>query len=107
MWGTLPMMLVFALTYKTMPVFSLVMFTLIGFTTMLAQPVVLVWSQKTLPQYKSIVAGFVNGFCWGIVALCMSFLGALAQNYGIMNTLLVLAAIPAVSSYFVRYLRDY
>ena len=73
---------------------------------MLAQPVVLVWAQKILPEYKSIVAGFMNGFCWGLVALCMSFLGAIAQKYGIMNVLLVLATAPAISSYFVKYLRE-
>ena len=107
MWATFPLMLVFALTYKTMPVFSMVVFALVGLTTMLAQPVVLVWAQKTLPEYKSIVAGFINGFCWGIVALALSVLGAAAQKYGIMNSLLVLTLIPAISSYFVRYLKAY
>lgn len=107
MWATFPLMLVFALTYKTMPVFSMVVFALVGLTTMLAQPVVLVWAQKTLPEYKSIVAGFINGFCWGIVALALSVLGAVAQKYGIMNSLLVLTLIPAISSYFVRYLKAY
>ena len=106
MWGTLPMMFAFAFTYKTQPIVSLIIFTAIGFITMLAQPVVLVWAQRILPKYKSIVAGFVNGFCWGIVALCMSFLGALAQRYGIMNTLLVLAVIPAISSYYVKFLNN-
>ena len=106
MWATFPMMLAFAMIYKTQPIVSLILFALIGFTTMLAQPVVLVWAQKMLPKYKSIVAGFVNGFCWGIVALCLSFLGAIAQKFGIMNSLLALALIPAMSSYFVKYLKE-
>ncbi len=45
-----------------MPIFSMFVFGIIGFTTMLAQPVVLVWAQRTVPEYKSIAAGFVNGF---------------------------------------------
>lgn len=106
MWATLPMMVLFALTYKTYSVFSLVVFFIIGFTTMLAQPVTMVWAQKTLPEYKSIVAGFINGFCWGIIALCMSILGAVAQKCGIMNVLVVLSIIPACSSYFVKYLKE-
>lgn len=106
MWSTLPLMAVFALVYKTTPVLSMIIFAVIGFTTMLAQPVTLVWAQKTLPQYKSIVAGFVNGFCWGTIALCMSVLGAFAQKFGIINVLLVLTVIPAISSYFVRYLKE-
>ncbi len=107
MWATFPLMLVFALTYKTMPIFSMIIFALMGFTTMLAQPVVLVWAQRTLPQYKSVVAGFVNGFCWGVVALALSVLGAIAQKYGIMISLLILTLIPAGASYFVKFLHSY
>lgn len=106
MWATFPMMLGFAFTYKTIPIFSLILFGLIGFTTMLAQPVTLVWAQRTLPQFKSIVAGFINGFCWGTIALCMSILGAVAQKFGIMNVLIVLTLFPVISSYFVKNLKE-
>ena len=106
MWATFPMMLIFWFSYKTMPVLSLVVFFIIGFTTMLAQPIVVVWAQRTLPEYKSIVAGFINGFCWGIVALCMSVLGAVAQKFGIMNVLVLLSLVPAFCSYFVKYLKE-
>lgn len=107
MLATFPMMIGFSLIYKTMPVASLILFAFIGFTTMLAQPVTLVLAQKTLPQYKSIVAGFVNGFCWGTIALCMSVLGAIAQKFGIMNVLIVLTIFPVISSYFVKKLKEY
>ncbi len=106
MWATFPMMILFALTYKSQPILSIVIFFIIGFTTMLAQPVTMVWAQRTLPEYKSIVAGFINGFCWGIVALCMSVLGAVAQKFGIMNVLVVLSCVPAIASYFVKYLHE-
>ena len=106
MWATLPMMVLFAITYQSKPVLSMIIFALIGFTTMLAQPVTLVLAQKTLPQYKSIVAGFVNGFCWGLVALCLSVLGLIAQKFGIINVLVLLTIIPALASYFVRYLKE-
>lgn len=106
MWATFPLMLLFAFIYKTMPVASMITFAVIGFTTMLAQPVVLVWAQRTLPEYKSIAAGFVNGFCWGTVALCLSGLGFVAQKFGIINTIIVLTIIPAFASYFVRFLKE-
>ncbi len=107
MWATLPMMLLFALIYKSMPVISMILFSLIGFTTMLAQPVILVLAQKTLPDYKSIVAGFVNGFCWGVVAVVLSFIGIFAQKFGIMNVLLILAIFPVLASYYVKFLKEY
>ena len=106
MWATFPMILLFAFTYKAHPVFSMLVFAIIGFTTMLAQPVTMVWAQRILPKYKSIVAGFINGFCWGTVALCMSFLGVVAQKFGIITVLVFLSVIPAFCSYSVRYLQE-
>ena len=106
MWATFPMMIAFALTYKSYPLLSMIIFGIIGFTTMLAQPVVMVWAQRTLPHYKSIVAGFINGFCWGIVALCMSVLGAMAQKFGIMTVLVVVSLVPAAASISVKYLKE-
>lgn len=106
MWATFPMMILFGFIYKTCPILSLIVFFIIGFTTMLAQPVTMVWAQRTLPQYKSIVAGFINGFCWGIVALCMSVLGAVAEKFGIMHVLIILSMLPMFASYFVKFLKE-
>lgn len=106
MWATFPMLVGFALTYKTHPLLSMFIFATVGFTTMLAQPVIMVWAQRTLPHYKSIVAGFINGFCWGTVALCMSVLGAVAQKFGIITVLVTLSVIPALCSYYVRNLKE-
>ena len=100
------MMILFGLTYKTYPVLSLIIFAVIGFTTMLAQPVTLVWAQRTLPEYKSTASGFINGFCWGIVALIISVLGAISENFGIMNVLIILSILPVLSCYFVKYLNE-
>ena len=105
MCATFPMIVALALTYKLHPVLSMIIFCFTGFTTMLAQPVVIVWAQKILPQYKSITAGFINGFCWGAVALCMSVLGITAQKFGIMTVLVFVSFIPVISSLFVKYLK--
>ncbi|MBE7709368.1 MAG: MFS transporter [Cyanobacteria bacterium SIG32] len=105
MISTLPLMLIFVLTYKTFPIFSFFVYFVMGFVTMLAVPVTMNIAQSVLPQYKSIIGGFINGFSWGIVALIMSMNGFLAQNFGITKVLLVVSFIPAIFSIiFVRYL---
>ena len=106
MCATFPMMIIFSLIYANHSILSLAVFFIIGFTTMLAQPVTMVWAQNTLPKYKSIVAGFINGFCWGIVALFMAILGSVAENFGIMNVLIALSILPVLCSYFVKYLKE-
>lgn len=101
-----PLTVGFALTYKTLPIISLIFFFIMGLTTMLAQPVIMVWAQKTLPKYKSIVSGFINGFCWGIIALSMSILGTVAEKFGIINVLVILSIVPAIFSCFVKNLKE-
>lgn len=104
--GTLPIIYIFSLTYQTHPKISLLVFILMGFITMLAMPVNMVMAQRIMPEFKSIIAGFINGFSWGVVAIILTLVGFLAQNFGITKILLLVSFIPAIFSYFVKYLPD-
>ena len=75
-----------------------------GFVTMFATPITMSMAQKVLPQYKSIIGGFINGFSWGIVAIAMTIIGFVAQSTSIMSVLVIISIIPAVFSVFVKYL---
>jgi hypothetical protein len=61
-------------------------------------------AQKVLPEYKSIIGGFINGFSWGVVALLMTVIGYVAQATSIVPVLVVISFIPAISSRIVKYL---
>ena len=87
-----------------MPVLSFVIFALMGFVTMFANPITMSMAQRVLPQYKSIIGGFINGFSWGIVAIAMSMIGFIAQATSIVPVLVILSAIPAICSFIVKYL---
>lgn len=104
MIGTLPIMALFIATYKTHPIISILIFLLMGFISMLAQPVILVMAQRLLPDYRSVVSGFINGFAWGIVAVFLTIVGFLAQKFGIAKVLLYVAFVPAIFSFLVRLL---
>ena len=99
---TFPMMILFMLTYKTLPELSFVIFALMGFITMFATPITMSMAQQVLPQYKSIIGGFINGFSWGIVAIAMSIIGYIAQATSIVPVLTIFAAIPALCSVLVK-----
>jgi len=96
---TFPMMIIFMLSYKSHPTFALVTFILMGLIQWMAVPVTMVMAQSVLPEYKSIIGGFINGFSWGVVAILMTVIGFIAQAKGIMPVLLVVSAIPAILSY--------
>ncbi len=104
MISTFPLMIMFGLTYKTFSSISTAIFILIGFITMLAQPVTMVMAQSVLPQYKSIIGGFINGFSWGIVAIFMSAIGFIAQAKGIIPVLLAVSLVPFIFSGLVKFL---
>ncbi len=104
MISTLPLMFLFVFTYKIFPIFSFIIFIIMGFVTMLAVPVTMNMAQSILPEYKSIIGGFINGFSWGIVAMIMSLNGFVAQTFGITNVLLAVSFIPAIFSIFVKFL---
>ncbi len=98
--------LVFVSLMKLSPVLSFILFILTGFVTMLSVSINMVMAQKTMPQYKSMISGFIAGFSWGIVGVMLPLIGFVAQNEGIIKVLVVISFIPFVLSYFVRFLPD-
>ena len=104
MISTLPLMVAFVATYKNFSTLSLVIFVVMGFLAMMAAPVTMLMAQNVLPKYKSIISGFINGFSWGVVAIVMSALGFVAENFGITNVLIAVAIIPAICSLLVKEL---
>ncbi len=104
MIATFPLMILFLLSYKSYPALSLMIFVIIGFISMMATPVLMLMAQNVLPEYKSIISGFINGFSWGVVAVIISILGFTAEKVGIPLVLIVVSAIPAVCSILVKEL---
>lgn len=104
MISTLPLMILFVLSCRPHPTLSLIIFIIMGFVTMMATPVTMLMAQNVLPEYRSIISGFINGFSWGVVAIAMSMLGFVAENFGITNVLLFVAVIPAICSILVKEL---
>ncbi|MBR1908317.1 MFS transporter [bacterium] len=99
------MMFIFVFATKTYPVLAFIDFVLMAFVLMLATPITMVLAQKELPQYKSIIGGFLNGFCWGIVGGVLSGLGFIAQKFGVLQILMIASILPALSIYFVKDLK--
>ncbi len=107
MCATLPLIVGFAITYQSHKVLSLIFFLLMGFVTMLAQPVTVVMAQRLMPEYKSVLAGLMVGFSWGVVAVALSVIGVIAEKVGIINTLVVLFVLPIFATYYVRRLKAF
>ncbi len=97
-----PLTILFALTYKTLPMLSYVVYIAMGFFAMLSVPINMVLAHQVMPQYKSLTSGFIGGFSWGLVALTMTFCGLLAEKFGIINVLLAVSILPASFSVLIN-----
>lgn len=98
--------ILFVTLLKPAPILSFIIFVMIGFTTMLSMSVNMVLAQKTMPQYKSMISGFIGGFSWGIIGVSLPLIGIVAEKIGIPNTLLITSGIPFILSYLLKYLPD-
>jgi len=100
-----PIVALFAMTYKTIPLLSFALVALTGFVVMFAVPVMMSMAQRILPQYKSIIGGFINGFSWGVVAIIITMVSHIADtNNCIVPVILVISVIPAICSFMVKML---
>ena len=73
---------------------------------MLSVSLNMVMAQKHMPQYKSIIAGFIGGFSWGIVGILLGLFGLIAQIIGVEKLLMTLSVLPFACAYFLKYLPE-
>lgn len=83
---------------------GLISFILIGFVSFLAVPVNMAMAQRLMPEFKSMISGFIGGFSWGVIGIILPLISILAEKTGIMNILFVMTFIPVIFAYFIKYL---
>ncbi len=87
-------------------ILGLISFILIGYVSFLAVPVNMALAQKLMPEFKSMISGFIGGFSWGVIGLVLPFISHIAQMIGIINIFLAVVLIPLIFSYFIKYLPE-
>lgn len=81
-------------------------FIMIGFISFLAVPVNMSLAQRLMPEYKSMISGFIGGFSWGVIGLILPIISLLAEKTGMMNILLLMTFVPTIFSYYIKYLPE-
>ncbi len=85
-------------------IIGLIAFILIGYVSFLAVPVNMSLAQRLMPEFKSMISGFIGGFSWGVIGLILPLISLIAEKTGIMTILLIMTFIPLMFSYFIKYL---
>ncbi len=81
-------------------------FILIGYVSFLAVPVNMSLAQRLMPEFKSMISGFIGGFSWGVIGLILPLISLLSEKIGITNILLIITFVPLIFSYWIKYLPD-
>lgn len=87
-------------------ILALVSFILIGYVSLLASPVNMALAQKLMPEFKSMISGFIGGFSWGVIGILLPVISLLAEKTGFMNILFLMTLIPLMFAYFIKYLPE-
>lgn len=85
-------------------IIGLVSFILIGYVSLLASPVNMALAQKLMPEFKSMISGFIGGFSWGVIGILLPVISILAEKFGFMHILLAMTFIPFLFAYNIKYL---
>ncbi|MBQ3642748.1 MFS transporter [bacterium] len=103
--SVLPLGIIFFLT-KAHGVIGLISFILIGFVSFLAVPVNMSLAQRLMPEFKSMISGFIGGFSWGVIGIILPLISLLSEKIGIINMLFIIAFIPFIFAYYIKYLPE-
>ena len=85
---------------------SLAALVLIQFFCFLAVPLNMSMAQKLMPQHKSMTAGFIGGFSWGVIGIMLPAFSLLAEHIGIMNVIIATTVIPLLFCLCIKYLPE-
>lgn len=83
-------------------IIGLTAFILIGYVSLLASPVNMALAQKLMPEFKSMISGFIGGFSWGVIGILLPLISMLAEKFGFMQILLAMTFIPFAFSYYIK-----
>lgn len=102
----LPLTVLFILTYKTLPVVSYVLFSVIGFCALTSVSINMVLAQNLDPANKGVVSGFVGGFSWGVVGVILPITGFVAEKIGIPALMIAISLIPTLCAFLVKHIEQ-
>ena len=91
MISILPLTLLFLGFLPYSKILAIISLMLIGYSILMSVGIILVQAQKAMPEYTGVISGAIQGAGWGLGALCLFPLGALAQSLGIEIVMLFVA----------------
>lgn len=94
--SVLPLILGFLYSLNYNKYLACILFILTGFFILLSVGVILVQAQKAIPAHTGVISGVMQGFSWGLGALCLAPLGLIGQNFGVEKILILMSLVAFI-----------
>ncbi len=92
------------LLFKSQGIFTYILTALVGASIIITFSVTTVYAQKLMPENIGLASGLVLGFAIGTGGIGTTFLGFIADNFGLMTAINFLTVLPLVALVLVRML---
>ena len=99
-FAILPLIILFKYLTQINLYFAIFVFLISGFFINLSVSITIVAAQKLISSHQGVISGVMQGFSWGIGALCLAPMGYIGQRFGIIWILIIMSAIAFLTGIF-------
>ena len=99
-FAILPLIVLFKCLTEVNLYCAIFVFLISGFFINLSVSITIVAAQKLISSHQGVISGVMQGFSWGIGALCLAPMGYIGQKFGIIWILIIMSAIAFLTGIF-------
>ena len=96
----MPLTLLFNYFINISPIIAVIIFILSGLFIFLSVSVTIVAAQKIMSHHGGVISGVMQGFSWGIGAMCLAPLGYIGEKIGLIWILIIMSTIALITGIF-------
>lgn len=99
-FSILPLVMLFKYLIDINTTAAVIIFLISGFFIYLSVSITIVAAQKLISGHQGVISGVMQGFSWGVGALCLAPLGYIGEKFGVMWILIIMATIALLTGIF-------
>lgn len=96
----LPLTILFKYIMEINPILGVIIFIISGYFIFLSVSVTIVAAQKIMSKHSGVISGVMQGFSWGIGAMCLAPMGYIGDKIGVIWILIIMSFVALITGIF-------
>ncbi len=93
----LPLTILFKYIMEINPILGVIIFIISGYFIFLSVSVTIVAAQKIMSKHSGVISGVMQGFSWGIGAMCLAPMGYIGDKIGVIWILIIMSFVALIT----------